>query len=65
MTTRNSNIDSDTNQITAFSESTHTVLVADTRDSEKYHKPLGGTLSSCGRHNSDLEREELAEVDDE
>lgn len=65
MTTRKSNIDTEGNQISALPGDTRTVLVSNSRKSEKYHKPLGGTLSSCGKTNTEFQREELAAVNDE
>lgn len=62
MTTRKSNIETETNQITAFQGYSRTVLVSNSRKSEKYHKPRGGTLSRCGRTNTEFERKELGDV---
>lgn len=65
MTTRNSKIETEDNQRSAFSDNQRTVLVTTSRKAEKYHKALAGTLTACGRTNAEFNQRELGDVTDE
>lgn len=65
MTTRNSKIETDSNQRSAFLDTQETVLVTNSRKAEKYHKALAGTFTACGRTNASFKQKALVDVEDE